>query len=209
MASGSLFGTFSFVLSEDWHTFWSYCWSHSGIKFAASLQSCPHFTTCPTFVSFCLTSHFSQLLHFQTQVKDFVLDTLILCSCHILRHGVTIANMCLIIQPWYFTKYCWDNIPLYYKELIWTNAYWAISFSPLTLQCVRPFVKCGSHSSENKNTLPQMPTSPGGLPKATVLQPLSWKHKWQCVYLIMLWWKLTIFSCFQLICIIMIARNQL
>ena len=36
---------------------------------------------------------------------------------------------------------------------------------PLTLQSVRPFVKCSFHSSENKNTLPQMPTSPGGLPK--------------------------------------------
>lgn len=39
-------------------------------------------------------------------------------------------------------------------------------FLPLTLQSVRPFVNCSFHLSENKNTLPQMPTSPGDLPKA-------------------------------------------
>lgn len=136
--------------------------------------------------------------------------TFVLCSCHSLRYSVTVRNMCLIIQLGYFTKYCWDNISMFYKELIWTNAHWPISFSfPLTLQSVRPFVKCSFHSLENKNNLPQMPTSPGKLPKAAVLQPLSWKHKGQCVYLIMWCLKLTIFSCVQLICIIMIAWNQL
>lgn len=124
-----IWNVLSFLLSEDWYTFWSYHWSLSRIRSALSLQNFPYFIAClllPTQLHLHLfLSNFTLC-----EVNDFDPDTLVLCSCCIPRYGVTIANMYLIIQLGYFTKYCWDNISILNKELMWTNTHWNISYSP-------------------------------------------------------------------------------
>ena len=147
-------------------------WSLSGIQSVLSTKLSllyhllPVSNTVPLSSVFYLTSHFVPTVALSDTSKWlWSVNTFVLYSCHILRCDVTVTNLCLIVQVQYFTMYYWDNISVFYKELIWSNVHWPISFPPLTLQSVRPFVKCSFHSSENKNTLPQMPTSPGGLPK--------------------------------------------
>lgn len=84
---------------------------------ALSLQNFPYFIAClllPTQLHLRLfLSNFTLC-----EVNDLDPDTLVLCSCCIPRYGVTIANMYLIIQLGYFTKYCWDNISILNKELM-------------------------------------------------------------------------------------------